>query len=176
MLYMEFTGQSLNKTNINGNLLIAVISLFHFSLMFIILFLIRPLDCCRRPHRFCYAFILYLLQTLTFFYLVKIYLVFNYHDVWWGSRASRHSLSKKIHCRYKCQNFVIVALWLISQAVLAWACIATSAAIPILFFFFVVVLATDIPRAFEALIFWWCRYYPYYHKRLWGLLKTKSAT
>ena len=54
---------------------------------FVTLFLIKPKNFCKNMHRYFLGFFFYLLEYNTFFYMVKIYMICNYHDVTWGSRG-----------------------------------------------------------------------------------------
>ncbi len=72
-----------------------VLTLIHFVLSFSTYFLIKPRDMCTRPHKFALAFLVLIFEALTFFYLLKIYIVFNYHDTAWGIQRPPRSYQRQ---------------------------------------------------------------------------------
>ncbi len=99
------------------NTTIAIISLVFFFINFLALFLIMTKEFVTKLHKFVLSFFLYLVYQNTFFYMVKIYLICNYHDVSWGSRAKDSLKGTKISRRYKFSTIGILFLWLLFNGI-----------------------------------------------------------
>lgn len=89
-----------------------IISIVSLMMVTITLILIKPKEVCSSPLKFFLGFTMYLLQYNTFFYFVKIYLISNYHDVSWGSRAGNKLSGSSIGKSYLRINFIMLMVWL----------------------------------------------------------------
>ena len=50
--------------------------------------------------------------------MVKLYLVCNYHDVSWGSRALNKKRAAEIEKKYKLSTLIIILVWLLFNFIL----------------------------------------------------------
>lgn len=77
-------------------LVLAALGLFFFFISLFTLIIIKFKEFCKGLPKFLFAYLTYLLFSNTFFYMTKIYLVCNYHDVSWGSRGKDRLKGSKI--------------------------------------------------------------------------------
>ena len=148
-------------------LVMAVISLYFFLINFLVLFLIKPREFCCKLHRFLISIVLYLLFQNTFFLMVKLYLVCNFHDVSWGSRAASQKKSSRVERSYRLSTVLIIGVWLLFNALLVFLIEFFYQNELFIFAMGLLVFIWTTVRALEALVYWinYCRSFRF---RLYG--------
>ena len=142
------------------------ISLLFFFLNFGALILLRPGDFCRHWLKYLLSFVMYVLLAHTFRFMVKIYLVTNYHDVSWGSRGAPVSTRKK----YKTCNAVTFLAWVLFHIFLLWMFLFAPFRYTLLAMMGLFVLTWNASRLVEAGMFWCCKWHCSLKYKVFGQL------
>ena len=100
-------------------LLLALISQAKILATFVSLFLIRPREAFSRVPKYVCGIVLFLLEYEAVFYLIRIYIICNFHDVSWGSRGSSEREASRKKKYFRC-NLVIIVVWLLVQGLILY--------------------------------------------------------
>lgn len=119
-------------------------------------------------HRYFLGFFFYLLEYNTFFYMVKIYMICNYHDVTWGSRHFLQHKDSSIRNKYRKHNLLLLAFWIAAHALMIFTLVFMPWSSFILYVILFIMIGQNLLRCVESIIYWWCKYYCYQRYRLYG--------
>lgn len=140
-------------------ILLALLSFLYLPLTFLALILLKFEEVLCNLHKYFLGYVAYVLESYTFFYMVRIYMVCNLHDVTWGSRGISQNRPHHITRKYLCRNVIILCLWILLQVAIAAITVWAPFRYAFLVLLTVLVLLFNTVRIVEALVFVYCRYH-----------------
>lgn len=153
-----FSDEDILEQEMANHTVMLMLSSAYFFINFLALFCIRPASFCCNFHKHIASFLLFILLSNTFFYILKIYLITNYHDVSWGSRTDPLKSERRIKWKYICQNAILFLFWLGAHLFILYLYFLSPDRFLVLLIVGFTLLAWNLIRIFESNIYWHCKF------------------